>query len=100
MPMSPLGNVIHVNQNMQVQTLLQAREQNRVDFQTFMNMDEFNEKLDKITEVRPTEELAQTNKDGKGDNQQEMSEEKRKEEKKEEDGDSKKSSSHLLDMVV
>ncbi len=101
MAMSPLGNVVHVNQNMQVQTLLQAQQQHRADFQAFMNMEEFNDKLKELEEVRPTEESAQVDKDGQnGRENEQQKQEALKREQEEDEEVTPPSSNHLLDIKV
>ncbi len=102
MAMSPLGNIIHVNQNMQIQTLMQAGLQNRIDFQSFMNMEEFNDKLEKIEEVRPTEEVGKIDEEGHDSSQDQQGKEKREreDEEDEEDEGGVKVSNHILDITV
>lgn len=55
MAVSPLGNIIYVNQNMQAGTQLQGNHQARFDLQAFAGLEEFDEKQKELKEVRPTE---------------------------------------------
>ncbi|MGP1449938.1 MAG: hypothetical protein ACTTJS_02265 [Wolinella sp.] len=56
MAVSPIGNVTYINQNMQTSSIQHANAQQRLDFQALVNLQELDEKLDEIQEVRPTEQ--------------------------------------------
>jgi hypothetical protein len=53
---SPLGNVIQVNQMTPAATSAQNAHNNRVDFQNMVAQSQIQEKQEKVLEVRPTEE--------------------------------------------
>lgn len=56
MPVSPLGNVIQVHQNMTAAATKQANFQSRLDLQESIASAAANEKNKEIQEVRPAEE--------------------------------------------
>lgn len=56
MAVTPLGNTIFINQNMNVAANKQAETQNRFDLQSLAAMGLNDEKNDEIAQVRPTEE--------------------------------------------
>ncbi len=106
MAISPLGNIVHVNQNMQVQSAIQGNAQNRVDLQNFVNMQDFNEKLQEVEDVRPAEQIHKVDEEGGGGkNEQEMkkkeeTEEEMKKEEEEEKNPLSSSPFHILDIQV
>lgn len=56
MPVTPLGNTIYINQNMNVVANKQAEVQNRFDLQSLAAMALNEEKNEEVEQVRPTEE--------------------------------------------
>ena len=102
MAISPLGNIIHVNQNMQVQSVMQGNAQNRVDLQNFANMESFNDKLKQLEEVRPTEEISKIDKDrdNSGGKEQKKEENDQKQVDEKSEDDKVQTSFHLLDIKV
>lgn len=96
--MSPLGNVIHVNQNMLVGSMQQGNAQNRVDIQAFARMEDFNDKLKELQEVRPTEETHHVDEDSEQEGQEQQQEQQEREKKESREDD--EGSSSLLDIKV
>ena len=56
MPVTPIGNTIFINQNMNVVANKQAEVQNRFDLQNLAAMALQEDASEEITQVRPTEE--------------------------------------------
>lgn len=56
MPVTPLGNTIYINQNMNVVANKQSEVQNRFDLQSLAAMALNEEKNEEVEQVRPTEE--------------------------------------------
>lgn len=56
MSVSPLGNVVYVNQNMHIASNLSSNLQNRFDLQNVAAMLKANEQKDEKAKIRPTEE--------------------------------------------
>lgn len=56
MPVTPLGNTIYINQNMNVVANKQAETQNRFDLQSLAAMAIKDENSEEVAEVRPAEE--------------------------------------------
>lgn len=78
MAVSPLGNVVYVNQNMQVASQNQSTQHARFDMQAFASMEEFDAKQKELKEVRPTEETHQIDPDAEHEkNQADQEEEER-----------------------
>lgn len=56
MPVTPIGNTIFINQNMNIVSNKQAEVQNRFDLQNLAAMTLNDEKNEEVVQVRPTEE--------------------------------------------
>ncbi|QKG30164.1 MULTISPECIES: hypothetical protein [unclassified Campylobacter] len=56
MPVTPIGNTIFINQNMNIVSNKQAEVQNRFDLQNLAAMTLNDEKNEEVAQVRPTEE--------------------------------------------
>lgn len=56
MAITPIENVIHVNQNMHLASNLSSKVQNRFDLQNIAAMMKANEKKEEDAKIRPTEE--------------------------------------------
>ncbi len=61
MAVSPIGNITHIHQNAQVGSVQHANSQVKLDFQAMVNLQEMQDKQDEIQEVRPAEEVLETN---------------------------------------
>lgn len=102
MPVSPLGNVIYVNQNMQVASQTQAQHQGKMDFQTALNIQQFQDKEKIVEEVRPLEENQAIDPDKEHEKDQEEQERERTEfdEKDDDSEETPKESAHILDIKI
>lgn len=87
---SPIGNMIYLNQNMPVQAQQTSAQQVRFDMQAMTAMDDFVEKEKVVEEVRPAEEIHTIDPDQeheKKKNSQQEQEEKKKEDEGEGEAD-------------
>lgn len=91
MAISPIGNVVYINQNTQANVPI---VQGRADI-TPLNIQEFEDKIKDIQEVRATEETNTINKDTQKEGGNYPQEQKQKKEEKKED---EVFSNHLLDI--
>lgn len=104
MSISPLGNIVLVNQMTPVATIPQNAHTNRVELQNFMTQMEIQEKEKEIVDIQDTEEAYSLNPD-REHNQEEADEElknmfqKRKPHKKD-DNSSDTTPLHKLDIKV
>ncbi|MDE7176027.1 MAG: hypothetical protein K2N75_08330 [Helicobacter sp.] len=92
MAVSPIGNITHIHQNAQVGSVQHANSQVKLDFQAMVNLQEMQDKQDEITEVRPTEEVLETNDEREG-NGKEPEEEKERKKQEEESQDTQEEDS-------
>jgi len=104
MAISPLGNVVLVNQMTPAATSSQNAHTNRVELQNFMAQAAVQEKDEKVLEIRETEESHAVDPD-REHNQQEADEEmqnmsQKQKPHKEEDDSSNTSPLHKLDIKV
>ncbi|WP_277641448.1 hypothetical protein [Wolinella succinogenes] len=103
MAVSPIGNVTYINQNMQTSSIQHANAQQRLDFQAMVNLQEMDDKLDEIEEVRPTEETEALDPDREKEKEQSakhQEEEESEKEEPEEEAPAPPHSSHILDITV
>lgn len=101
MAVSPLGNVVYVNQNMQTSTIQHANAQQRLDFQAMVNLEEMDEKLEEIEAVRPTEESEALDSDREKEKEEfKEREEEDQESPSEESPEEERISVHILDIKV
>ena len=101
MAISPLGNIVYVNQNMNFTAAKITNQLNRYDLQSFMTAEMMNEKEKTVMEVRPTEEGHEINPDRDHNKEQPEKEEKEKKEFQEEEGPhSDTPNLHILDVKV
>jgi len=104
MAITPLGNQIFINQNMSIASQTQAQHQQKVDFQTVLNIQEFQDREKKVEEVRPIEEDEKIDPDREHEKQKEDMEnqehEEKEGEKKEDEKEHKPPSDHLLDITA
>lgn len=102
MAVGPVGNLTFINQNAQVSANFQAGIQHRGDIANIANMQDFQEKLNDIQEVRKLEENEAINPDADSDkNRHEQEEEERERSKQQEHKQEEKPRSpqiHLLDI--
>jgi len=106
MAVTPLGNVVVVNQMTPAATSLQNAHTNRVDIQNFAAQVAANEKKREIEEVRPTEENHKVDPD-REHQRQEADEELSEQSKKKRQAhpphsleDEESHSTHILDIKV
>ena len=103
MAVSPLGNVIQVNQMTPVATSAQNTHNNRVDFQNMVAQSQMQEKDEKVIEVRPTEENQEVDPDREHQREEADRETKRAKKQAQEDQDQEQESGfsvHKLDIKV
>lgn len=100
MAISPIGNVTYINQNSQINALQQANALTRADMANIINK-EFQDKINDIQEVRPTEDTQALNPDAQNNNKGESNEEQQRQNKNnKEDEDISSSSHHILDILA
>ena len=106
MPVTPLGNVVIVNQMTPAATSMQNAHTNRVDFQNMAAQVAANEKKVEIEDVRPTEENHAVDPD-REHNRQDLDEElsqqgkrEKKFKKEDEEEEPNTQSLHHLDIKV
>ena len=63
MAVSPIGNIVYVNQNQHANVSQQANQIHKAEFQGLINLNSFSDKLKELQEVRPTQESEAINKD-------------------------------------
>lgn len=111
MPVSPLGNVNFVNQNVSYQSTQVSNEVAKEGFATLMNMAEFNEKekaaakLEKVNEsLEVQEEIKEKSEEEKRKKEERQAKKEQTEEEKEnsqtEENNETKESIHRLDMSI
>ena len=102
MAISPLGNIVYINQNMHIAASKVTNQLNRYDLQNFMTAEMIKDKDKIITEVRPTEESHGIDPDReKNQPQEEKEKEHDQEEYEEEKGPhSDTPNLHILDVKV
>ena len=102
MAVTPLGNQIFINQNMSIASQTQAQHQQKADFQTVLNIQEFQDKEKKVEEIRPIEPDEKIDPDREHEKQKEDMEnqEEKEKEKKEDEKEHKPPSDHLLDITA
>lgn len=101
MAISPIGNVTYINQNSQINALQQANALTRADMANIINK-EFQDKINDIQEVRPTEDTQALNPDAQNNNKGGESNEAQQRQNKDnkEDEDISSSSHHILDILA
>lgn len=102
---SPIGNTIYINQNMQNQANLHIGEQNRFELQMLTLIDDFNEKLRVVEEVRAPEEGYGINPDRehekrKFDTKEEQTNKQAKKEEEIQENQEKNKKEGLLDITI
>jgi len=106
MPVSPLGNQIFINQNMSVASHTQAQHQGKIDFQTVLNVQEFQDKEKKVEETRPAEENEKIDPDREHEKKRQeqelenMEEQQKKRDDDEEESEGSNPLHHLLDIKI
>jgi len=101
MAISPLGNIVFINQNTQVVASKATDQLNRYEVQNFMSAEAMKEKEKVVAEVRPAEESHGIDPDREQNQPQEEQEKEHKESKKEEEGPhSDTPNLHILDVKV
>jgi len=105
MAVSPLGNVIVVNQMTPAATSMQNAHTNRVDIQNFAAQVAANEKKQEIEEIRPTEENHKIDPDRehqKGEADEELSEQTKQKQrtKTQKQSSQEQHTTHILDIKV
>ncbi|RDU64154.1 hypothetical protein [Helicobacter sp. MIT 14-3879] len=63
MAISQIGNITHINQNVTLNSQIQANNLNHPNIQSVINMQDFNDKVKENIEVRPTQGVEVINKD-------------------------------------
>lgn len=103
MAIGPLGNIIYINQNMNVVASKATDQLNRFEVQNFMAAEALKEKDKTVTEVRPTEEAHGIDPD-RDKNQPQEEKDKEEKAKEEEEEESQLHSDtpaiHILDIKV
>jgi len=98
MGISPIGSVIFTNQMTVNASSVQNAHNNRLDLQNIMAQNLFNEKDEKVLEVRPTEENHEVDEDAEHEKDEAKAKQlKLKKQNKEEESFS---GEHLLDITV
>lgn len=69
MAISQIANISHINQNSQLNAQLQANNINQTTTHNLINIQDFNDKIQKNIDIRPTEEIEKINKDSNPQNQ-------------------------------
>lgn len=101
MAISPLGNIVYINQNMNVAAAKVTSQLNRYELQTFMTAEMLREKEAKVAEVRPTEEGHGIDPDREHYEDDREPEKKDKKEQQEDEGPhSDTPNLHILDVKV
>lgn len=103
MGVTPLGNITYINQNTQVSAIHHANAQQKVDFQAMVNLQQMNEKLEEISEVRPPEESKSIDPDREKERERGHEERllaKKKREAKESEESLPPLEPHLLDIKI
>ena len=101
MAISPLGNIVYINQNMNVAASKVTNQLNRYDLQNFMTAEMVNEKEKIVTEVRPPEESHAIDPDrDKNQPQEEDNAETQEQEDQEKGPHSDTPNLHILDVKV
>jgi hypothetical protein len=101
MAISPLGNIVYVNQNMNFTAAKITNQLNRYELQNFMTAEMIKDKEKEVVEVRPAEEGHEVNPDRDHNKEQAEEKEKEKKEFQEEEGPhSDTPNLHILDVKV
>lgn len=96
MAISPLGNLTFINQNLQVGASMQAGTQHREDVANLANMQDFQEKLEGVEEIRKLEENESLNPDRDPQKQDQEEHQKNKSPKKQDEQHAQ--GGHLFDV--
>jgi hypothetical protein len=101
MAVSPLGNVIQINQNMHIAANKVANAISRIDVQDLAAKEISKDEKKEVQEVRPTEETYKVNEEGEREKHQAQDEryrQKRKDKEEDEEEEKSKDSLHHLDL--
>lgn len=71
MAITQVGNIAYINQNTLLNSQMQAAQLNAANAQTAINLKDFSDKMQEVSEVRPTEESKAIDKDAQNANKQE-----------------------------
>ncbi|ANV97982.1 hypothetical protein BBW65_03840 [Helicobacter enhydrae] len=96
MSVTGIGNLTYINQNAQVSSSVQSANQHRADIANLANMQDFQNKLDAVAEVRKLEENEAINPDADSQNQSQQQD--RQESPQQQEEQEAASSEHLLDI--
>lgn len=101
MAVTPLGNVIQINQNMHIAAHKVSNAMSRIDIQDLAAREIAKDEKKEIEEVRPTEESHKVNEDSEREKHQAQDERYRQKRKDEDEEDEeKKDELHHLDLKV
>lgn len=103
MAVSPVGNMIYVNQNMQVGASKQTDFQARLDAQNLAANEASNDKEKEVQEVRPTEETYKIDPEKEHEKDKKEQEEEAREASQEKDlqkDEKSESKTHILDITA
>ena len=98
MGISPIGSVIFTNQMTANVSSVQNAHNNRLDLQNIMAQNLFNEKDEKVLEVRPAEENHEVDEDA--EHEKDEADKKQRDLKKQKLKEDATSSEYLLDITV
>ena len=98
MGISPIGSVIFTNQMTANASSIQNAHNNRLDLQNIMAQNLFNEKDEKVLEVRPAEQNHEVDEDA--EHEKDEADQKQRHLKKQKLKEDATPSEHLLDITV
>jgi len=98
MGISPIESTIFTNQMSANASSVQNSHNNRVELQTIMAQNLFNEKDEKVLEVRPAEQNHEVDEDA--EHEKDEADQKQRHLKKQKLKENESSSEHLLDVLV
>ena len=100
MSISPVGNVVYVNQQTANVTPLQGNQNTRFDLQNVMAQQILNDKEQEVQEVRPTEQNQEVDPDREHQKEKEEQQTRKELDKKNDEEEQNPYEVHSLDVVV